>query len=90
MRLTSLIALLLICSGCAQPPVAPVIPDCTLIVVEGLAPYAYCRQSDGKGEAWRIPIEGLNKYKCTTLDGYAAGLNYKAELTSWIKKSCKK
>lgn len=86
------LSFLMICatflSGCHNAPTPPVVPDLTIIAVEGLDPYLFGQQSDGSGEIQRIPILSANKYKCTTPEGFVAGKVYGKELEKWINQNC--
>lgn len=76
-------------SGCLTQPTPPVVPECSLVAVEGIDPYLYCRLSDGSGERWRVKVNfDANKYICTTPEGYVDTKKYAQDVEEWIKKSC--
>jgi hypothetical protein len=61
-----------------------------MIIVDGLEPYLYCRNSDGSGERWSVWVKDANKYICTTPDGYADTKKYAQDVEQWVESNCKK
>lgn len=77
-------------SSCGtQAPKPPIVEECSIVAVEGVEDYLYCKLSDGSAERWRVKIKDANKYICTTPEGYVAGKTYEKELNSWISQHCK-
>lgn len=83
------ILLISVLSGCGKVPNPPAVVECVHIAVEGIAPYMYCKMSDGSGEPFRVQAMAANKFMCTDPAGYVAGKEYVKELESWINANCK-
>ena len=89
---SAVLLMLLALSGCAlfqtKAPKPPNVKRCSIVAVNGLEPYVFCRDLYNTGYEERIPIENANKFICTDPMGYEKTEKYTQELAKWINSNC--